>query len=129
MIDREVIEIERHLRSLPPERKAEAKKLSFLTQKVRELSDDVADAKQKGEDAELRALRSMERFKIERDDLIKATIGLLACIETSARDDGPKITKGGAMARVCKVLTKTGQFDIAKKLVLPYVDTANLGKG
>jgi hypothetical protein len=43
-----------------------------------------------------------------------ALAGLVNCIDTSAADNGPPITRDSMMAQVCKVLQRTTQYDAAK---------------
>lgn len=47
-------------------------------------------------------------------DLLVALRGIVGCIDTSAADNGPEVTRGSMMAQVCKVLQKTLQYDRAR---------------
>jgi len=51
------------------------------------------------------------------DELRAALAGLVGCIDESAADRGPEITRDSMMARVCRVIQTTGQYDRAKALL------------
>lgn len=53
----------------------------------------------------------------QRDELRAALAGLVGCIDESAADRGPEITRGSMMAQVCKVIQTTAQYGRAKAVL------------